>query len=68
MRHRGEDFVFRMPFEVVCASCGAVLYSGFDLRSPKEVIRPFLNKCKSCAKPLSSHDFGVEVTKSELAA
>jgi hypothetical protein len=55
-----------MPFEVVCGSCGAILYSGFDLKPPKEVIRPFQNKCKACGKTLSSHDYSVDVSKSEM--
>ncbi|MDH2899601.1 MAG: hypothetical protein PXY39_01385 [archaeon] len=55
-----------MPLEVVCASCGAMLYSGFDLKSPKEVIRSNQNKCKSCGKTLSSHDYTVDVGKSKM--
>ena len=55
-----------MPFEVVCGSCGAILYSGFDLKPPKEVIRSNQNKCKSCGKTLSSHDYSVDVSKSGM--
>lgn len=56
-----------MPLEVVCANCGMVLYSGFDLKSPKEVIKSNQNKCKSCGKTLSTHEYSVEVVKSQLA-
>ncbi len=54
-----------MPIEIVCDSCGAVLYTGFDLKSPKEVIRGTENKCRSCGKVLSPSDFSVEVRKNQ---
>ena len=52
-----------MPFEITCVSCGTVLYSGFDLKPPKDVIRANKNKCKACGRSLSISDFGVEVSK-----
>jgi hypothetical protein len=52
-----------LPLETVCGACGAVLYSGFDLKSPKDVAKHSMNKCKSCGKVLSSSEFIVEVSK-----
>ncbi|HZW54672.1 MAG TPA: hypothetical protein VFF30_00125 [Nitrososphaerales archaeon] len=52
-----------MPLEIICVACGGVIYSGFDLKSPKEAIRATEGKCKSCGKLLSSTDFTFEVTK-----
>lgn len=52
-----------LPLEIICRSCGEVLYSGFDLRSPKDVIRATGNKCKACGQRVSVSDFTVEVSK-----
>jgi predicted RNA-binding Zn-ribbon protein involved in translation (DUF1610 family) len=52
-----------MPLEIVCSSCGKVLYTGFELRSPKDVIRASENKCSACGKSLSPSEFTVEVLK-----
>jgi RNase P subunit RPR2 len=52
-----------MPIEIICHSCGAVLYSGFDLKSPKEVVRATDNKCKACGHELSINDFSIEISK-----
>ncbi|MHB1868970.1 MAG: hypothetical protein ACYCPP_08500 [Nitrososphaerales archaeon] len=52
-----------MPLEITCASCGAILYSGFDLKPPKDVIRSNGDKCKGCGKTLMISDFGIEVSK-----
>jgi hypothetical protein len=52
-----------MPLEIVCGECGEVLYSGFDLKSPKDVIRTSETKCRSCGKKLSPSDFAIEVLK-----
>ena len=50
-----------MPLEIGCASCGASLYNGYDLKTAKEVLRSMENKCKGCGKPLSDHDYTVGV-------
>lgn len=52
-----------MPLEIVCSGCGSVLYNGFELRSPKDVIRANENKCPECGKSLSHSEFTIEVTK-----
>jgi hypothetical protein len=52
-----------MPLEIVCGECGEVQYSGFDLRSPKDIVRTSENKCRACGKNLSALDFTIEVSK-----
>jgi hypothetical protein len=52
-----------MPLEIVCSGCGKILYTGFDLRSPKDVIRADENKCRGCGKSLSASDFTIEIIK-----
>jgi hypothetical protein len=52
-----------MPLEIVCGGCGNVLYSGFDLKSPKDVIRATENKCGACGKSLSASDFTLDILK-----
>lgn len=52
-----------MPLEIMCSGCGKVLYTGFDLKSPKDVIRASENKCTACGRNLSFSEFTVEVTK-----
>jgi hypothetical protein len=52
-----------VPLEIVCSGCGKVLYTGFDLKSPKDVIRATENKCSACGKNLSASDFTLEILK-----
>jgi hypothetical protein len=54
-----------MTLEVLCGGCGKVLYSGYDLRSPKEVVRASGGKCTGCGKPIIPSDFTLEVLKAE---
>jgi len=44
-------------------SCGTPLYSGFDLRSPGDVLKSMDYKCKKCGAKLSIAKFVVEVKK-----
>jgi hypothetical protein len=44
-------------------SCGSALYSGFDLRSPNDVLKVMGYKCKKCGAKLSTDKFHVEVKK-----
>jgi hypothetical protein len=44
-------------------SCGAPLYSGFDLRSPGDVLKALDYRCKKCGIKLSTDKFKVEVRK-----
>jgi len=55
-----------VPLEIACNSCRAVLYSGYELKPPKEVIRANDNKCKTCGASLSNVDFIIEVSRASL--
>lgn len=52
-----------MTYEIACMSCGTPLYSGFDLRSPGDVLKAVDYKCRKCGAKLSSAKFVVEVRK-----
>ena len=54
-----------MTYEIACMSCGASLYSGFDLRSPSDILKASDYKCKKCGAKLSVAKFAVEVRKIE---
>ena len=46
-----------MTYEIVCMSCGASLYSGFDLRSPGDILKAADYRCKKCGTKLASDWF-----------
>jgi len=52
-----------MTYEIVCSSCGTQLYSGFDLRSPGDVLKAADYKCKKCGTRLSPTKFEVNIEK-----
>lgn len=52
-----------MTFEIACMSCGTSLYSGFDLRSPGDVLKGMNYTCKKCGTKLAMDKFKVEVRK-----
>lgn len=52
-----------MTYEIACMSCGTPLYSGFDLRSPNDVLKALDYTCKKCGARLSTAKFAVEVRK-----
>lgn len=52
-----------MTYEIACTSCGAALYSGFDLRSPSDVLKAVGYKCKKCGAKLTAANFKVSVKK-----
>ena len=52
-----------MTFEIACSSCGTPLYSGFDLRSPGDVLRAADYRCKKCGAKLAPMKYQVEVRK-----
>ncbi len=54
-----------MTYELVCSKCGYTLYSGFDLRSPIDVLKPAGYKCKKCGAKLTPENFKMEVRKLE---
>ena len=68
---RGTEYAFSylsgvggwLTYEIACMSCGSALYSGFDLRSPNDILKVLGYKCKKCGAKLSPDKFKVEVTK-----
>jgi len=44
-------------------ACGSALYSGFDLRSPNDVLKVTGYKCKKCGAKLAVDKFHVEVKR-----
>jgi len=52
-----------MTFEIACTSCGVALYSGFDLRSPSDVLKVMGFRCRKCGAKLSTDKFNVEVKR-----
>jgi DNA-directed RNA polymerase subunit RPC12/RpoP len=52
-----------LTYEIACMSCGTPLYSGFDLRSPGDVLKSMDYKCKKCGAKLSTAKFVVAVKK-----
>ena len=53
-----------MPFEIVCGNCGATLYWGVDLISPREVLKAKKSICYNCGVKLSP-DYQLEVVECE---
>jgi DNA-directed RNA polymerase subunit RPC12/RpoP len=54
-----------VTYELVCSKCGYAIYSGFDLRSPNDILKPSGYKCKKCGAKLAPENFKVEVMKLE---
>ena len=52
-----------MTYEIVCSSCGTPMYSGFDLRSPGDVLKAVDYKYRKCGAKLSPAKFQVDVRK-----
>lgn len=52
-----------MTYEIACMACGSALYSGFDLRSPNDVLKVSGYKCKKCGVKLAIDKFHVDVRK-----
>jgi len=59
----GQQAVSGLTYEIVCSSCGTPLYSGFDLRSPGDVLKAADYKCRKCGTKLSPTKFQVDVRK-----
>jgi predicted SprT family Zn-dependent metalloprotease len=52
-----------LTYEIACNSCGTPLYSGFDLRSPADVLKASEFRCRKCGMKLATAKFAVEVKK-----
>jgi DNA-directed RNA polymerase subunit RPC12/RpoP len=59
----GSGAARALTYEIVCSSCGTPLYSGFDLRSPGDVLKAADYKCRKCGTKLSPTKFEVDVRK-----
>jgi DNA-directed RNA polymerase subunit RPC12/RpoP len=54
-----------LTYELICSKCGQTIYSGFDLRSPIDILKPLGYTCKKCGAKLTPSSFKVDVTKLE---
>jgi len=54
-----------LTYEIACSSCGTPLYSGFDLRSPGDVLKAADYRCRKCGAKLSPAKFQVDVRKTD---
>lgn len=41
-----------MPQKILCVGCSAILYEGFELESPQEIIAGKNGRCPSCGRRL----------------
>jgi DNA-directed RNA polymerase subunit N (RpoN/RPB10) len=51
-------------FEIRCGACGAVIYSGSELRSPRDALKIYSNRCRNCGRLLSLERFRLELSPS----
>ncbi len=49
-------------FEIVCSKCGAKIYAGDEVKSPKQILRLYKGLCKKCGASLNAEEFDVLVT------
>ena len=54
-----------LTYEIACSSCGSALYSGFDLRSPNDVLKLVGYRCRKCGAKLSTDKFRVDVRRAD---
>ena len=57
-----------MTYELVCSKCGYTIYSGFDLRSPGDLLKPSGYRCGRCKANLDPRKLSVEVTRPDSFA
>lgn len=53
-----------MLFTIVCPKCNTKIYSGDEVRSPKQILRLYKGKCKKCGALLNPEEFDIEVKES----
>ncbi|MDG6939864.1 MAG: hypothetical protein JRN39_05640 [Nitrososphaerota archaeon] len=51
-------------FMIICSHCQAKIYSGDEVKSPKQILRLYKGRCKKCDSPLDPEDFSIEVRES----
>jgi len=52
-----------LTFEITCAECGATLYSGYELKPVRDVLKMVGGRCRKCNARLSPTDFTLDVSK-----
>jgi ribosomal protein S27AE len=45
--------VITVPQRIICSNCGFLLYSGFELKPPEEIIQQKNGVCPNCGKKLN---------------
>ncbi len=50
-----------MTFRIICSDCKSPLYSGFDLKSSRDILKSTGGICKSCGVNLSPYDFNTDI-------
>jgi RNase P subunit RPR2 len=50
-----------MTFRIICSGCKSPLYSGFDLKSSRDILKLTGGICKSCGTNLSPYDFNIDI-------
>ncbi|HET8720287.1 MAG TPA: hypothetical protein VFM64_04765 [Candidatus Nitrosotenuis sp.] len=58
-----EDPFSLLSVDVVCGKCGSRISNMKMLKSIKDVMKHYNNKCPSCGQSLSTSEFSVEVDK-----
>ncbi|GBC74897.1 hypothetical protein HRbin06_00204 [archaeon HR06] len=48
---------------IVCNKCKTVLYLGFELKSPKDILKATEGRCRGCGSILNYNNVKLEVTK-----
>jgi DNA-directed RNA polymerase subunit RPC12/RpoP len=51
-------------FEIVCERCGAKIYAGDEVKSPRQILRLYKGRCKKCGAKLDPEDFELFVSSS----
>ena len=52
-----------LSVDVVCGKCGSRISNMKMLKSLKDVMKHYNNKCPSCGQSLSTSEFSIEVDK-----
>ena len=50
-----------MSVEIICGKCGKKIGNMKMLKSVKDVVRPYNNKCPECGQNLSTSEFTLDV-------
>ena len=56
-----KKIVKAMSVEIICGKCGKKIGNMKMLKSVKDVVRPYNNKCPECGQNLSTSEFTLDV-------